>query len=210
MKPFDKARILSFTDAVFSIAMTLLVLELAIPSGKMLLKYGTMNVLSSLIPAFIGLLVSFLVTAVFWTANLRLMQYVKVFDDRLLWINIFLLLFVVLLPFSTAFYVQGISMKGPFIFYALNLVMLALFNYLLIRYAIKLSDPDSELKGQVVGPWLKAKALNALLIWTLAALVGFFFLELARFLFVLIFIIDWFVAKHFNKRLAKIPKTSNK
>ena len=62
---FERGRIISFIDAVFSIAMTLLVLEVAIPTYQVVAAKGTCGVLSGLMPNFIGLVVSFLVTAVY-------------------------------------------------------------------------------------------------------------------------------------------------
>jgi hypothetical protein len=56
---FDKSRILGFSDAVFSIAMTLLVLEVAVPSYTTLNKSGIWAVLAERIPNFIGFVVSF-------------------------------------------------------------------------------------------------------------------------------------------------------
>lgn len=56
---YNKARVVSFTDAVFSIAVTLLVLEIVIPGYSEFSKYNTLEILQNRIPSFIGLIVSF-------------------------------------------------------------------------------------------------------------------------------------------------------
>ena len=91
---YDKARVISFSDAVFSIAMTLLVLEVVIPSYKELKTGDTMLILQNRIPSFIGLVVSFLVTAIYWIAHMRIIKYVSTIDAKVLWYNIGLLFFI--------------------------------------------------------------------------------------------------------------------
>ena len=56
---YDKGRVTSFCDAVFSIAMTLLILEIEIPETKKIYDVGIMELLLNRIPSFIGFFVSF-------------------------------------------------------------------------------------------------------------------------------------------------------
>jgi DNA-binding LytR/AlgR family response regulator len=60
---FDKTRVINFCDAVYSIAVTLLVLEIVIPSYKELKTNNNLEILQNRIPNFIGLIVNFLVIA---------------------------------------------------------------------------------------------------------------------------------------------------
>jgi len=200
---FEKSRVISFSDAVFSIAMTLLVLEVSIPAIGAYQESSTLALLANRIPSFIGFLVSFLVTALYWMEHMRVMKFVSSVDVKLLWLNTFLLLFIVLIPFSTGFYVKGISFVGPFVFYALNLAIIGLFNYLMVRYVIKKEALKTRMSIALINQE-KTRALTSFLIWFLAAIVAFKFLELARFLFLLIFILKpitkWYYAK-------KIPPT---
>ena len=199
---FEKGRIINFTDAVFSIAMTLLVLEISIPTTKQLIDYGTWEVLSNLTASFIGLLVSFLVTALYWIAHLRSMQYVTDFDTKLLWLNILMLLFIVLLPFSTAFYVNSFTLTGPFVFYCFNLSAIGLFNFLIIRYVV-VKEKGANGLTPIIGQWEKLRALNSFLIWTLAGIVAFIFPFIAKFIFLLIFVFQAIINYRFKKKLGK-------
>lgn len=199
---FDKSRIIGFSDAIFSIAMTLLILEIAVPNFESVNNYGTWEILQARIPSFIGLVVSFLVTAIYWVAHLRLMKYVTEVDSKLLWLNIFLLLFVVLLPFSTAFYVGSFFLTGPYVFYCFNLAVIGIFNYMMIRYVIKKEKGETGLTG-VLAKWHKARALNGILIWIISGILAFIFPIFSRFVFVFLFVIIFFINRYYKRRLEK-------
>nr|WP_321235033.1 TMEM175 family protein [uncultured Psychroserpens sp.] len=200
---FDKNRVISFSDAVFSIAMTLLVLEVGIPSIKAIGVKSTWELLENRIPSFIGLLVSFLVTALYWVSHLRTMKFVSSVDSKLLWLNIFLLLFIVLMPFSTGFYVGGFNYVGPFVFYCFNLSAIGLFNFLLIRYVLKKEKGHPELKPQAV-KWHTYTALNALVIWILAGVLAFVLPSVARLIFILIFVIQFFINRNYKRKIKNL------
>jgi len=200
---FEKGRIINFSDAVFSIALTLLVLEITIPGLNEVETYGTLGTLKRLIPSFIGFFVSFLVTSLYWIAHLRLMKFVKEFENSLLWMNIWLLLFVVLLPFSTAFYVKDFLFNGPFVFYSLNLFFIGFFNVLMILNVIKKNKNMGERTIANLN-LLKWKAVTAMLVWLLAGLLSFVIPFIAKFIFMLIFFVDYFLKRNYNKKLSTL------
>ena len=197
---FDKARVISFSDAVFSIAMTLLVLEVVIPGYKELNSGNILLILQRRIPSFIGLIVSFMVTALYWVAHMRIMKYVSTINKKILRYNIFLLFFIVLLPFSTAFYVRGFMLKGPFAFYCFNLSAIGFFNYLLNIYIPK---KEKGLTGitSVLAKYFKYRALIAFIIWVLAGIFAFLLPMFARLLFLFIFILEAILVKIYKKKL---------
>lgn len=127
------------------------------------------------------------------------MKYVEYFDSKLLWLNLRLLLFIVLLPFSTALYVGG-QENGAFVFYCLNIVMLGTTYFFLIR-RIFADKGDKLSRIYTIYKWEEAKNLTALLIWLLAAALSFFLPLLSRVIFVLIFVIEVFINRKFRKKL---------
>ncbi len=199
---FDKERILGFSDAVFSIAMTLLVLEVAIPTYRSVNESGTWGVLAERIPNFIGFVVSFFVTAFYWIDYLRISRYATSFDMKLLWINIFVLFFVVLLPFSTAFYVNGINFIEPFVFYSINLALIALMILIFIRAVAKKEKGNSGMNRSVRN-WESMKMTNTTIIWVLAALIAFVEINVARVFFILIFVFNPIIDRYYKKRMSK-------
>src|SRR5215213_2388076 len=107
LSKYPHDRVVFFSDAVFAIAITLLVIEIKVPTHDQVHGLGVAGSLYNLIPLFIGYLVSFVVTALFWKSHLQLCRDIKSFDTKLIWLNIFLLLFVGLMPFSTALYSEN-------------------------------------------------------------------------------------------------------
>lgn len=202
---YDKGRVASFCDAVFSIAMTLLILEIEVPRLDGLNKNDFYAILANRIPSFVGFLVSFMVIALYWVSHLRIYKYVTVMSEKLIWLNIFLLLFVVFLPFSTALYVGDFYGTAPFIFYCLNLVLLGFFNYLLIR-AVANKEVGNNGMTKVIGNWLKFRSLNAFFIWALAAILALVLPTLARMIFILIFIIQIFGDRYYKKKITNDNK----
>lgn len=197
---FSKSRILGFSDAVFSIAMTLLVLEIAVPTYQSINKYGMWPLLQSRIPSFIGFIVSFFVTALYWIDYMKITKYITDFNVKTLWINILLLFFVVLLPFSTALYVNGINFTGPFVFYAINLTMIAVMILILIYTVAKKEEGKTGLNPTLT-KWEAARMVNTITVWVLAAAVAFVSLPWARGVFILIFIVNPIIDRYFKRKI---------
>lgn len=202
---FDKTRIIGFSDAVFSVAMTLLILEVSVPTYQSINKYGVWDLLESRIPNFIGFVVSFFVTALYWIDYIKITKYVSEFDTKTLWANIFLLFFIVLLPFSTAFYVNGINYIGPFVFYSINLTMIAVMIFILI-YGIAKKENERTGLSKLHRNWELARMLNTIIIWSLAAILAFVYIPVARGVFILIFVLNPIIDKYYKKKTIKNHK----
>ncbi|MGB9372505.1 MAG: TMEM175 family protein [Halobacteriota archaeon] len=95
-------RLIFFSDGVFAIAITLLVLNVVLPVTQ---SGGASTELPSLlatVPRLFGYALSFWVIGAYWIAHQRTFHYIERFDRRLAWLNLFFLLFVALVPFPTA------------------------------------------------------------------------------------------------------------
>ncbi|MCO4292626.1 TMEM175 family protein [Solitalea sp. MAHUQ-68] len=145
-KEFQLERMILFSDAVFAIAITLLVIELKIPEISLneLTDHKLFESLVELLPRIIGFLVSFFLIGLYWTIHHRIFGFVVNYDQKLLWLNLFFLLAVVLMPFSSGFYSAYIFklLKAPLIIYVTNVCFLSLMNMLLWRY---ISNPKHKL-----------------------------------------------------------------
>jgi len=88
-KEFQLDRLILFSDAVFAIAITLLVIEIKIPdlheevSDKLLLR-----ALGHLVPKFLGFIISFMLIGVYWTVHHRMFGFVTNFNKKLLLMNL--------------------------------------------------------------------------------------------------------------------------
>jgi uncharacterized membrane protein len=101
----DTTRIEAFSDGVFAIAITLLVLEIKVPHVGDLAEPTSRALLASLArewPSYFSLVTSFLTVLIMWMHHHRVMRLVRRADTRLLFANGVLLLFVSVVPFPTA------------------------------------------------------------------------------------------------------------
>jgi uncharacterized membrane protein len=95
-----RSRLEAFSDGVFAVAITLLALDLTVagPEG-----HGSLaDQLHGKWPAFLAYLVSFFMIGIIWVNHHMLVRSITRVDRTLLFLNLALLLFVVLIPFSTA------------------------------------------------------------------------------------------------------------
>jgi uncharacterized membrane protein len=165
---------------------------------------GLIGSLRLLIPNFIGFLISFLVTALYWRAHLALAKYVRIYDNHQLWLTVWLLFFIVLLPFSTALYSNYFSNNASFIFYCANMMAIGMFTYFLLRSIIR-KDHHEELTPAIAS-WMVKRTLLPPIIWTLS--MGWVFIEpfSARFLFFLIFIIQAYIDRSYKTATSQLVK----
>ncbi|MFP4497644.1 MAG: TMEM175 family protein [Vulcanimicrobiota bacterium] len=94
-------RIVTLSDGIFSIVMTLLILNVKFPDMKRLSEEELYIYLTSLMPELIIYIYSFLVLGIFWITHHKIYHYIKETDIALLWLSIFYLMFLAILPFST-------------------------------------------------------------------------------------------------------------
>ncbi|HQF53076.1 MAG TPA: TMEM175 family protein, partial [Thermoleophilia bacterium] len=95
----EVARITAFSDGVFAIAITLLALPLALPRGDGVEVWAELQRLG---PSFRSFCISFVVIGAYWIGHRGIFLLVERSDRRLLWLNLLLLFFIVLLPFTTS------------------------------------------------------------------------------------------------------------
>src|ERR1700754_1903439 len=101
---FQLERIAFFSDAVFAIAITLLILEIHIePYGPEVTAWEAFVEFLRLIPQFIGVIVSFFLISMHWRRHHQLFGELTNYDSRLISLNFLILLSIIFLPFSTGF-----------------------------------------------------------------------------------------------------------
>ena len=152
-KEFQLERLILFSDAVFAIAITLLVIEIKIPEieDHELTEKLILQKLAHLIPKFIGFLVSFMIIGIYWAVHHRMFGYVINFKPGLIRLNLLFLLVIALMPFSTGFYSEYVTRKAftPVVFYTANIFFLGLINFLMWRY---ISNPKHALTENLTRP----------------------------------------------------------
>ncbi|MBV8687403.1 MAG: DUF1211 domain-containing protein [Alphaproteobacteria bacterium] len=122
-------RLVFFSDAVFAIAITLLVIELHvphIPRGAPDSAYW--QALAQLVPSFIGYFFSFFVIGAFWAGHHRAFTLAGRYSAKVLSWNMVFLLTMAFMPFVTAFLSQNIGARVPTVVYCAVMLAAALLN----------------------------------------------------------------------------------
>jgi uncharacterized membrane protein len=97
----SSSRLEAFSDGVFAIAITLLVLDLAVPARDQIRAGGLGDALAHQWPSYFAYLVSFLVIGIIWVNHHTMFSKVSMVDRPVLFANLALLLVVSVLPFPT-------------------------------------------------------------------------------------------------------------
>ncbi|HUO48112.1 MAG TPA: TMEM175 family protein, partial [Acidimicrobiales bacterium] len=139
----------AFSDGVFAIAITLLVLDLAVPFTAAS-RANLLREVAHQWPEYLGYLISFATIGAIWLGHNAVSDYLERADTTLLRINLLLLLFVSFLPFPTrllsGFIREGHAERVAVTFYGLTLLAAAGVLAVLWRYARSagLVQPDAE------------------------------------------------------------------
>ena len=107
----DRSRLEAFSDGVFAVAITLLALNLTVegPGHGVPLQHQLWTHRWS----FAAYLLSFFIIGIIWVNHHVLIRSIALVDRTLLFLNLVLLLFVVLIPFSTSTVAQYLPVPGP-------------------------------------------------------------------------------------------------
>jgi len=127
-------RLVFFFDAVFAIAITLLVLEIDIPDLPVHVSTAaSWRALAELVPSFFAFALSFLVIGRFWMGHHERFRSLRHFDARLMWPNMLYLMAIAFMPFATAFLGRNLGHFVPALVYNLAMLVLSLLVLWLAR-----------------------------------------------------------------------------
>jgi len=133
----DKARLEAFSDGVFAIAITLLVLDLHVP------EVGDGSLAHALYrqwPADVSYTVSFITIGIIWVNHHNVFRHLERCDRRLLFLNVVMLLTVALIPYPTALishYARTPNATAAAVFYGAVMVVMALCFNAIWHYSVR-------------------------------------------------------------------------
>lgn len=140
----ETGRIEAFSDGVYAIAITLLILDLKVPMAP---EGHLCGALLRQWPAYFAFLVSFAFTGIMWVNHHRLFTHIRRSDNRLLFLNLLLLLGVTVVPFPTALlpaHLRGADALTAAAVFNGTYVMIAIFFNVLWHHAVDFDLLDSE------------------------------------------------------------------
>jgi uncharacterized membrane protein len=157
-------RLSAFSDGVFAVLITVLVLELRPP------ELPTFKALLLLWPTWLSYAVSYLFIAIVWTNHHHLLRYATEATPRLLWFNFAHLFSVSLLPLSTAWMAVSKLAPQPVAFYA---AVFFLVNATYVFLVWELIEPASvDDVPPKVRKIMRVRSIATLCLFALAALVA--------------------------------------
>lgn len=184
-------RIVNFSDAVFAIAITLLVLDIRVPEiPDDLIAEELPAQLLALWPKYFGYVLSFVVIISFWNIHHSIFSAIRGYDRGLIWLNSTFLMFVALVPFPTSLLSEYGSHQLPVAIYAATLAIGRLLLTAIYWYATsghRLVDPD--LDSRTVR-FLLLRGLTLPVIYLLTIGVSFLSVSAAIYSWLLLILVD--------------------
>jgi uncharacterized membrane protein len=131
-----KNRLETLADGIFAIAMTLLVLSIEVPNlpGNLTSSLFIEYTLYTLIPQIFVYVLSFVLLASFWLTH-QIFFVIKRTDTKLLWINIFWLMSIAIVPFSTSMVGKYGGFQLSQIIFDINMMIIGILFYINWNYA---------------------------------------------------------------------------
>ena len=180
-KEFELERMILFSDAVFAIAITLLIIEIKFPELPENYKTSLdlFEMFKHTLVEFGGFILSFYFIGLSWSKHLKMFRYLKAYDDRVIFLNLLSLLFIVTFPFTAS----GLTHLNPgvvlpMVIYIGNIMMVMIANFLVADHIFKrkplLSIPGHEADKQYI--YLQSKYPAMVLTSVFVIMLAIFFL----------------------------------
>ncbi len=177
------SRIVAFSDGVFAIAITLLVLDLTIEPG-LKSDQEVWNAIGDQWENLLAFGISFAVIGRFWIVHHRVFGEVTAFDGRLLWLNLLYLASIVLIPFSSKVLGEYGSDTAGVVVYAINLSATVLIGLWMTADAQLAGLTSADSASRRVG-WITSTYIAA--VFLLSIPVAFLAPNLAQLMWLILF-----------------------
>jgi uncharacterized membrane protein len=183
-------RLVFFSDAVYAIAITLLVIDLRLPEGSVELNNSELwRALVSMWPQYLSYILSFLVIGSFWSTHHRKFRYITGYDRNVMSINLLLLMVIAFIPFPTAV-LGGSGNATATIFYAGTIVIASLLSALLWWYPrthglVKHSLSARDSRNEILRPLFTAAVFG------LSIPIAFYNADWAKYFWAVLAPISW-------------------
>jgi uncharacterized membrane protein len=139
----SKGRMEAFSDGVFAVIITIMVLEMKSPQGT------SLEALMPLIPVFSSYVLSFIYVGIYWTNHHHLLQVVQHVAGGVLWANLHLLFWLSLTPFATAWMGENPLAPWPVALYGAVLLFASIAYFILTKRLIAHQGAGSVLSKSI-------------------------------------------------------------
>ena len=128
-------RIGALSDGLFAIAMTLIVLEIRVPTLPEHTDLALLSALGDLAPRFVTYGLSFLTLGIFWNGQQTQLSYIDKGNRDLAWLELLFLAIIALFPFTTSLLAENIELRLALGLYWLNIFLAGAVLYAIWTYA---------------------------------------------------------------------------
>ena len=154
----------AFSDGVIAIIITIMVLELKVPHGN------DLKALEPLRPVFLSYLLSFVNVGIYWNNHHHMLHSVKTINGASLWMNLHLLFWLSMIPFTTAWMGEHQFSPWPVATYAFVLCMAGVAYFMLAKTLAGDSEHNQQLREAIGRDW---KGKLSVIIYILAIVFSF-------------------------------------
>ena len=190
----NKQRLEAFSDGVFAIVITLLILDIRIPVVQPT-DLGT--ALVNILPQILTYILSFFIVGLYWHLHHQVAAQIKLIDGAFIWLNLAWLLFVSILPFPTALLGRYPLQPIPLTIYGINLILVNVTGFVILVYSQKHPElrfiPMSSAELRAITPIYVI--VNTL--YAVAIVAAWFFPWLSYGIY--IFVLAWVTARSIRR-----------
>jgi uncharacterized membrane protein len=175
-------RVISFSDAVFAFAITLMALSIDIPDlPTHLTQSELLDELYDLYPQFESYIISFAVIAIFWVSYHQVFNHIKGSHITMVYLNLLFLLLVTLLSLSTSLVINYGTYQIPYVIYCFIVIMTSSLLATIWWHATR----NKRLVDKNLHPlFIKGVLVNLIsipIVFTISIIISFVNLEIAQY-----------------------------
>ncbi len=166
-------RVEALVDGVFAIAMTLLAFDLKVSDIVASVNFSMSDLFFNLWPHFLIYSISFIILGFYWIEHHIQFDYIKSSSKYFLWLNIFFLMFIALIPFSTGVLGRYLGEQFSVFLYGINIILIGIISYFHWSYVNLRRLVGKDAAPNVVST-IKKNILIAPFIAGISMLISFF------------------------------------
>lgn len=174
-KEFELERMILFSDAVFAIAITLLVIEIKFPEvPKDVSTSQIQELFKPVIVRFVGFILSFFFIGLMWARHLKIFKYLKNYDNGVIYRNLILLFFIVCFPFTASGLTEHIRPHFllPLLIYLINIACVIISQFILCHYIFKKNSKLSVTGFEIEKNYILLQSKYSALMLTIGIVVA--------------------------------------
>ena len=180
-------RVISFSDAVFAFAITLMALSIDIPDlPTHLTQSELLDKLYDLYPQFESYVISFAVIAIFWVSYHQVFNHIKGSHITMVYLNLLFLLLITLLSLSTSLVINYGTYQIPYIIYCFIVIMTSSLLATIWWHATR----NKRLVDRNLHPFfIKGVLVNLMsipIVFTISIIISFVNLDIAQYFWLII------------------------